>query len=143
MSAKPSIGTGVGRAEGIGFEICRQLARWGMTVLLTARDLVKAEASARLLAGEGLQVRPYGLDVTREDSVRQLAQQVERELGRLDGSGILVNAVCPGLTATAPGMEAMGARPVADGAAGVVWAATLPDDGPSGGFFRDGRPVPW
>jgi hypothetical protein len=24
-----------------------------------------------------------------------------------------------------------------------VWAATLPDDGPSGGFFRDGRPLPW
>lgn len=32
----------------------------------------------------------------------------------LSGSGILVNAVCPGLTATAPGMEAMGARPVAE-----------------------------
>ena len=61
----------------------------------------------------------------------------------LRDDGILVNAVCPGLTATAPGMEAMGARPVHDGAAGVVWAATLPDDGPSGGFFRDGRALPW
>jgi NAD(P)-dependent dehydrogenase (short-subunit alcohol dehydrogenase family) len=56
---------------------------------------------------------------------------------------ILVNAVCPGLTATAPGMEAMGARPVGDGAASVIWAATLPDGGPTGGFFRDGRPLPW
>jgi NAD(P)-dependent dehydrogenase (short-subunit alcohol dehydrogenase family) len=56
---------------------------------------------------------------------------------------ILVNAACPGLTATAPGMEAMGARPVADGAASVIWAATLPDGGPTGGFFRDGRPLPW
>ena len=56
---------------------------------------------------------------------------------------ILVNAVCPGLTATAPGMEAMGARPVPVGAASVVWAATLPDDGPSGGLFRDGLPLPW
>jgi NAD(P)-dependent dehydrogenase (short-subunit alcohol dehydrogenase family) len=61
----------------------------------------------------------------------------------LEGTAVLVNAVCPGLTATAPGMEAMGARPVPEGAAGVVWAATLPDDGPSGGFFRDGRPLPW
>lgn len=61
----------------------------------------------------------------------------------LDGTGILVNAVCPGLTATAPGMEAMGARPVADGAASVVWTALLPDDGPSGGFFRDGKPLAW
>lgn len=61
----------------------------------------------------------------------------------LKGSGVLVNAVDPGLTATAPGMEAMGARPVADGAAGVVWAATLGDDGPTGGFFRDGQTHPW
>jgi NAD(P)-dependent dehydrogenase (short-subunit alcohol dehydrogenase family) len=61
----------------------------------------------------------------------------------LAGTGILVNAVCPGLTATAPGMEEMGARPVADGARSVVWAAVLDDDGPSGGFFRDGAPLPW
>ena len=61
----------------------------------------------------------------------------------LAGSGVLVNTVCPGLTATYPGAEAMGARPVADGAAGVVWAATLPDDGPTGGFFRDGQPLGW
>ena len=56
---------------------------------------------------------------------------------------ILVNAVCPGLTATWPGAEAMGARPVAEGAASVLWAATLPDDGPSGELRRDGRPLPW
>jgi NAD(P)-dependent dehydrogenase (short-subunit alcohol dehydrogenase family) len=61
----------------------------------------------------------------------------------LEGSGILVNAVCPGLTATAPGMEAMGARPIPEGAKSIVWAALLPDDGPSGGFFRDGKPLPW
>ena len=56
---------------------------------------------------------------------------------------IIVNAVCPGLTATYPGAEAMGARPVIDGAASVQWAATLPDDGPRGGFFRDGQPLGW
>jgi NAD(P)-dependent dehydrogenase (short-subunit alcohol dehydrogenase family) len=61
----------------------------------------------------------------------------------LEGTGILVNAVCPGLTATAPGMEEMGARPVAEGAAGIVWAATLPDGGPSGCLFRDGAPLSW
>ncbi|MEV5825694.1 SDR family NAD(P)-dependent oxidoreductase [Spirillospora sp. NPDC052242] len=55
--------------------------------------------------------------------------------------GVLVNAVCPGWVAT--DMGGPGGRPVADGAAGVVWAATLPDDGPTGGFFRDGRPLPW
>ena len=63
--------------------------------------------------------------------------------GELRDEGILVNAVDPGLTATAPGMEAMGARPVADGAASVVWAALLGASGPTGGFFRDGAPLPW
>ena len=61
----------------------------------------------------------------------------------LAGSPILVNAVCPGLTATWPGAEHMGARPVADGAASVLWAAALPDDGPSGELRRDGQPLPW
>ena len=61
----------------------------------------------------------------------------------LEGTGILVNSVDPGLTATAPGMEEMGARPIPAGATSVAWAATIPDDGPSGGFFRDGEPMPW
>jgi len=56
---------------------------------------------------------------------------------------ILVNAVCPGLTATWPGAEATGARPIDEGAASVAWAARLPDNGPRGGFFRDGHPLPW
>ena len=56
-------------------------------------------------------------------------------------SRILVNAVCPGWVAT--DMGGSGGRPVADGGASVVWAATLPDDGPTGGFFRDGKPIPW
>lgn len=54
---------------------------------------------------------------------------------------VLVNAVCPGWVAT--DMGGAGGRPVADGAAGVTWAVLLDDDGPSGGFFRDGRPVAW
>lgn len=59
----------------------------------------------------------------------------------LKGAGILVNAVCPGWVAT--DMGGVGGRPVQDGAASVVWAVTLPDDGPTGGFFRDGRSLPW
>jgi NAD(P)-dependent dehydrogenase (short-subunit alcohol dehydrogenase family) len=59
----------------------------------------------------------------------------------LAGDGILVNAVCPGWTATDMGEH--GGRSVVEGAASVVWAATLDDDGPTGGFFRDGRPLPW
>jgi NAD(P)-dependent dehydrogenase (short-subunit alcohol dehydrogenase family) len=59
----------------------------------------------------------------------------------LRADAILVNSVCPGWVAT--DMGGPGGRPVADGAAGIVWAATLPDDGPTGGFFRDGRAIDW
>ncbi|MGI9579429.1 MAG: SDR family NAD(P)-dependent oxidoreductase [Microthrixaceae bacterium] len=59
----------------------------------------------------------------------------------LEDTSILVNAISPGFVATQPGTEAMGGRPVPDGARSIVWGATLPVDGPSGGFFRDGEPV--
>jgi NAD(P)-dependent dehydrogenase (short-subunit alcohol dehydrogenase family) len=59
----------------------------------------------------------------------------------LRGAGILVNSVCPGWVAT--DMGGAGGRPVEDGAASVVWAVTLSDDGPTGGFFRDGKPLSW
>jgi NAD(P)-dependent dehydrogenase (short-subunit alcohol dehydrogenase family) len=56
--------------------------------------------------------------------------------------GARVNAVCPGWVRT--GMGGAGApRSVEEGAAGIVWAATLPPGGPTGGFFRDGAPIPW
>ena len=58
----------------------------------------------------------------------------------LRADGVLVNAVCPGWTDTDMGQ---GGRPVAEGARSVTWACLLDDDGPTGGFFRDGRPLPW
>jgi NAD(P)-dependent dehydrogenase (short-subunit alcohol dehydrogenase family) len=62
--------------------------------------------------------------------------------GELRDVGILVNAVCPGWVAADMG-GAGAPRSVSDGVAGIVWAATLPDNGPTGGFFRDGKPLPW
>jgi len=242
-SKRVALVTGAGRAQGIGFEVCRQLGQRGMTVLLTARDAAQADQAAQSLVAGGLDIRPFALDVTQEASVQQLAATISQDFGRLDilinnagayanwaetptntdlaaahailetnlfgawrliqallplirqsqhprivnvssgagshgdlqfglttgggsvasygiskaalnaltakfaaelaGSPVLINAVCPGFTATAPGMEAMGARPVAEGAQSVIWAAMLPDDGPTGGFFRDGQPLPW
>jgi NAD(P)-dependent dehydrogenase (short-subunit alcohol dehydrogenase family) len=232
-----------GANRGLGFEIARQLAQQGMTVILSARDDEKAQIAANMLRAEGLDVVGKHVDVSDEASVSAIAQEIEREYGRLDvlvnnaaayvdwmekpsnahmsdvmrvletnllgawrmtqaflpllsrsqhgrvvniasgagshgdpqfglatgagaiasygvskaallaltakfaaeveNTGILINAVCPGLTATAPGMENMGARPVEQSVPGIVWAATLPDDGPNGGFFRDGQPMPW
>ena len=55
--------------------------------------------------------------------------------------GIKVNAVCPGWVAT--DMGGAGGRPLREGGESVVWAATIPKNGPTGGFFRDGEPLPW
>jgi NAD(P)-dependent dehydrogenase (short-subunit alcohol dehydrogenase family) len=60
----------------------------------------------------------------------------------LRGSGILVNAVCPGWVRTDMGGSSA-TRSVEEGAKSVIWAVTLPDDGPTGGFFRDGNKVEW
>ena len=58
------------------------------------------------------------------------------------GSGILVNSLCPGWVRTRMGGESA-TRSVEEGADTAVWLATLPDDGPSGGFFRNREPIPW
>ena len=58
------------------------------------------------------------------------------------GSGMLVNTMCPGWVRTDMG-GASSPKSVEDGADTAVWLATLPDDGPSGGYFRDRKPIPW
>jgi NAD(P)-dependent dehydrogenase (short-subunit alcohol dehydrogenase family) len=55
---------------------------------------------------------------------------------------ILVNSVCPGWVRTDMG-GANASRSVEKGAETPVWLATLPDNGPRGGFFRDRKPIPW
>ena len=233
-----------GATRGLGTEVARQLAQRGAAVLVSGRDVAKAEATAEQLGAEGdVRALPVALDVTDAASVAAAAAALHQEPGRLDvlinnaaayvdwgeratgadleasqrvmaanlygpwrmtqallpllrqsahprivnvssGAGshgdeqfgltrrggaaasygiskaaqnaltstlaaelsdtpILVNAACPGLTATWPGAEQVGARPIADGAASIAWAATIPDDGPSGGLFRDGRPLAW
>jgi NAD(P)-dependent dehydrogenase (short-subunit alcohol dehydrogenase family) len=59
----------------------------------------------------------------------------------LADAGVLVNSACPGFVNTDMGGQWGAKKPVEDGAAGIVWLATLPDDGPTGGFFRDGKPI--
>lgn len=225
-----------GGNRGIGYEVVRQLAALGHTVILGARDPKKGQAAARALTADvSGRVVAKKLDVVDAKRVNHLAAEVTEEFGRLDllvnnagihydtwqtatkadiegtvreafetnlfgawrlikafaplmrrhrwgrivnvssgagslasmgagtpaystskaalnaltkivaaelrSSGILVNAVCPGWVAT--DMGGAGGRPVEEGAAGIVWAATLPDDGPTGGFFRDRRPLDW
>jgi NAD(P)-dependent dehydrogenase (short-subunit alcohol dehydrogenase family) len=60
----------------------------------------------------------------------------------LAAENILVNSVCPGWVRTDMGTQSA-RRSVEEGADTPVWLATLPDDGPRGGFFRDREPIPW
>jgi NAD(P)-dependent dehydrogenase (short-subunit alcohol dehydrogenase family) len=97
--------------------------------------IVNVSSEAGSLASMGGGTPAYNLSKAALNALtRMLAADLRRHR-------ILVNAVCPGWVAT--DMGGGGGRPVAEGAASVVWAATLPDDGPTGGFFRDGQPAPW
>jgi len=59
-----------------------------------------------------------------------------------DERWVKANTMCPGWVRTDMG-GAAAPRSVEQGADTAVWLATLPDDGPTGGFFRDRKPIPW
>ncbi|MBD8898806.1 SDR family NAD(P)-dependent oxidoreductase [Rhodanobacter sp. DHG33] len=221
-----------GANRGLGFEVARQLAARGYSVLLGARDLAKGRHAAKQIAGD---VTAVPLDITDATQIAELAAWIEREHGRLDvlvnnaggyadstaraesagatdvraaletnllgawqlssavlplmrrhrygrivnvtsgcagvtapdaigypayrvskaalnaytralaaelaGSGILVNAVCPGWLAT--GLGGPGGGPVERGAASVVAAACQPEPGINGALLRDGQRIAW
>ena len=224
-----------GGNRGIGLEICRQLAKLGIRVLLGARDRTKGVAVAKDLAVTGLPVEARELDVADDESITECMSWIRTDLGRLDilvnnagimvedddtdpeqelqvvrntmqtnvygplllsrlaipimksrrygrivnlssgmgslaemgagyiayrmskaginvvtrvlaaetqGMGILVNSVDPGWVQT--DMGGRGAtRSLYKGAETPVWLATVPDGGPTGGFFRDRKSIPW
>ncbi|MDE2996528.1 MAG: SDR family NAD(P)-dependent oxidoreductase [Bacteroidota bacterium] len=223
-----------GANRGIGYELVRQLVMLGHQVMLTARDIGKAERAAAELRTTPDSIVAVQLDVTNEHSVRAAAEVVEARFGRVDAlvnnaaidfdrdqpvmqadmsragrildtnvlgvwrvsqvflplllksdhprivnvsseSGklagypdmapaysvsksalnaltihmahalkrdrVLVNSICPGWIAT--DMGGPGGGPVEEGAASILWGVTLPDNGPTGGFFQHGKPLPW
>jgi NAD(P)-dependent dehydrogenase (short-subunit alcohol dehydrogenase family) len=239
MTKQVQIAVVTGGNRGIGFEVCRHLARKGLFVILTGRDRSEAEKAAETLRGEGLDVIAHQLDVTSDSGVTALEHFVRLDYGRLDvlvnnagvsldrergirslldapvvttlhdtlepnlygplrtcrafvpmmrekgygrvvnvsselgslttmadgyptyrisktalnaltrilaaelkADGILVNAASPGWVRTdMGGPEAP--RSAEEGADTIVWLATLPNDGPTGGFFQDRKPLPW
>ena len=231
---KKKIALVTGSNKGLGFETCRQLARLGITVILSSRNFSKGKIPSKLLVEEGLNILFYQLDVSNQVNISRIANQIEKQFGQLDilvnnaailydtwqnainadldvvyqalmtnlfgpwrlsqvcipimkrnkygrivnvssgagslhymtagtpaysvskaalnaftrilaaelhGTSILVNSIDPGWVAT--DMGGHGGRPVEEGAKGIVWARTLPDNGPTGGFFFDGKATPW
>jgi NAD(P)-dependent dehydrogenase (short-subunit alcohol dehydrogenase family) len=231
--AKIALVTGANR--GIGYEVCRQLARLEMQVILTSREVVKGEQAVEALRREGGQVVCFPLDVTEQKQVEHLRLWVAEHYGRLDvlvnnagvyfgqdksvlnapldvvrqtmevnyygplylcrafvpmmkkagygrvvnvssemgslagmggnsagyraskaalnaltrivasevrGYNLKVNSACPGWVRSDMGGD-HAPRSLEQGAKTIVWLATLPDDGPSGGFYKDHKVVPW
>jgi len=83
---KVAVVTGANR--GIGFEVCRQLAHNGFTVVLTARDEGKGRKAAADLVEEKLPVEFFLLDVTNQQHLHSLADFLEKKFGHVD---VLVN----------------------------------------------------
>lgn len=110
----------------------------------TFLPLLRASARGRIVnvSSEGGSLASMGVGTPAYSSSKAALNALTRMLAdELRSDRILVNSVCPGWVAT--DMGGPGGRPVAEGAASVRWAVDLPDDGPTGGFFRDGHPVPW
>ena len=98
--------------------------------------IVNLSSGMGQLSGMGSHRPAYRLSKTALNALtRILAAQ-------LQGSNILVNSMSPGWVRTDMGGPSA-PRSVEEGADTAVWLATLPDDGPTGGFFQDRKPIPW
>ena len=97
--------------------------------------IVNVSSGMGALTDMGSGAVPYRVSKTALNAITLLAAH---EAPR----GIKVNAICPGWVRTDMGGP-NATRDVETGASGIVWAATLRDDGPTGGFFRDGKAIDW
>lgn len=137
------------RAENADFDTVREafetntLGAWRVSKaflpLLRASGrgrIVNVSSESGSLASMGGGTPAYSVSKAALNALtRMLADELRRER-------VLVNSVCPGWVATEMGGPSAPRTPE-EGARGVVWAATLPEGGPTGGFFRDGEPLPW
>lgn len=73
-----------GAYKGLGLAWCKQLARQGYQVILTARELEKAEQAVVQLNEPEHKIYPKALDVTNEEEIQRLANWAEEEFGKID-----------------------------------------------------------
>jgi NAD(P)-dependent dehydrogenase (short-subunit alcohol dehydrogenase family) len=98
--------------------------------------VVNVSSGAGQLAHMSTYAPAYSISKAALNALTRILAETYRD------AGVLVNAVDPGWVRTDMGGRSA-PRSVEKGAETVVWLATLPDDGPTGGFFRDRRPIEW
>jgi NAD(P)-dependent dehydrogenase (short-subunit alcohol dehydrogenase family) len=98
--------------------------------------IVNLSSIAGQLAEMGKGYPAYRISKTALNALTRIAA------AELNDGNIKVNAMCPGWVRTDMG-GANAERSVEQGADTAVWLATLADDGPTGGFFRDRKPIAW
>jgi len=111
---------------------------------LAMLDLLRASAHPRIVnvsSGMGGVAEMGGWSPGYRVSKASMNAMTRILASELAGEGFLVNSACPGFVASDMGAPMGATKSLEDGASGIVWLATLPDEGPSGGFFRDGRPI--
>lgn len=101
--------------------------------------IVNVSSVAGQLSEMGQGYPAYRISKTALNALTRIAAA---ELSGNGGSNIKVNAMCPGWVRTDMG-GANAERSVEEGADTAIWLATLPDNGPTGGFFRDRKPIAW
>ena len=72
-----------GASGGIGFEICKQLAKKDVHVILTGRNREKGQAASKKLQGEGLDIEFCELDVASEKSIKEFSGFLKEKYGRV------------------------------------------------------------
>jgi NAD(P)-dependent dehydrogenase (short-subunit alcohol dehydrogenase family) len=113
-------------------------------VTIALLELLRASAHPRIVnvsSGMGGVAEMGGWSPGYRVSKASLNAMTRILSAELSGEGFRINSACPGFVNTDMGGPMGATKSVEDGAAGIVWLATLPDDGPTGGFFRDGKPV--
>jgi NAD(P)-dependent dehydrogenase (short-subunit alcohol dehydrogenase family) len=82
-SAQP-VAVVTGASDGVGLEVCRQLAALGYLVLLGSRDIRAAELAAKELDPEGERVVPAHIEVDNSVNIARLAEWIRERYGRVD-----------------------------------------------------------
>ena len=128
------VSSGMGELSAFSTEIRRRFLAPDLT--RAALDELVGEFVSRVRAGGDLGGWPKNAYRVSKAALNAYVRTLSRELP----PGQRVNAVCPGWVRTRMGGSAA-SRSVEEGARGIVWAATLGEGAPSGGFFRDGRAI--